>query len=257
MVLTWGPLYGTIADNLSDGERNFIAFLYFYHLVRGSHDDNTVSKDKIVVIDDPVSSMDSGVLFIVSTMVREMVGVCFNNAEYRDQEREVQGDYIKQIFILTHNVYFHREITYNYTSRFHCVSFYVVSKASNVSAIRHCVRQSQKTPTEQENFNPVQNSYAALWSEYREVDTTIPLMNVIRQILEYYFMQLCGYDGMNIRNRVLDKHRDKFIVPVENGEPDYTKWHLATAMLSYLGASPVGFSNGLTYVDGYVDIDRV
>ncbi len=246
---------GTIADNLSDGERNFIAFLYFYHLVRGSHDDKTVSKDKIVVIDDPVSSMDSGVLFIVSTMVREMVGVCFNNAEYRDQEREVHGDYIKQIFVLTHNVYFHREITYNYTSRFHCVSFYVVSKASNISAIRHCVRQSQKTPTEQENFNPVQNSYAALWSEYREVDTTIPLMNVIRQILEYYFMQLCGYDGMNIRNRVLDKHRDKFIVPVENGEPDYTKWHLATAMLSYLGASSVGFSDGLNYVDDCVDIE--
>lgn len=43
----------------------------------------------------------------------------------------------------------------------------------------------------------------------------------------------------------------------ENGEADYTKWHLSTAMLSYLGASPVGFSNGLTYVDGYVDIDRV
>lgn len=247
---------GTIADNLSDGERNFIAFLYFYHLVHGSHDDTTVSKDKIVVIDDPVSSMDSGVLFIVSTMVREMVGVCFNNVEYRDQEREVQGDYIKQIFVLTHNVYFHREITYNYASRFHCVSFYVVSKASNSSAIRLCVRQSQKAPTEQENFNPIQNSYAALWSEYREVDTTIPLMNVIRQILEYYFIQLCGYDGMDIRNRVLDKkHRDKFIVSVENGEPDYTKWHLATAMLSYIGASSVGFSDGLNYVDDCVDIE--
>lgn len=246
---------GTIAANLSDGERNFIAFLYFYHLVRGSHDDTTVSKDKIVVIDDPVSSMDSCVLFIVSTMVREMIGVCFNNAEYRDQEREVQGDYIKQIFVLTHNVYFHREITYNYASRFHCVSFYVISKASNCSAIRLCVRQSQKAPTEQENFNPVQNSYAALWSEYREVDTTIPLMNVIRQILEYYFMQLCGYDGMNIRKRVLDEHRDKFIVPVESGQPDYTKWHLATAMLSHIGASSVGFSDGLNYVDDCVDIE--
>ena len=73
----------------------------------------------------------------------------------------------------------------------------------------------------------------------------IKLMNVIRQILEYYFMQLCGYDGMNIRKRVLDEHRDKFIVPVESGQPDYTKWHLATAMLSHIGASSVGFSDGL------------
>jgi wobble nucleotide-excising tRNase len=74
-------------------------------------DDAEISKDKIAVIDDPVSSMDSSVLFIVSALVRELIGVCFNNAEYREHEREVQEDYIKQIFILTHNVYFHREIT--------------------------------------------------------------------------------------------------------------------------------------------------
>ncbi len=71
---------GQVAAGLSEGERNFIAFLYFYHLVRGSHTDADVSKDKIIVIDDPVSSMDSSVLFIVSTLVREMVGVCFNNS---------------------------------------------------------------------------------------------------------------------------------------------------------------------------------
>lgn len=246
---------GTVAEKLSEGERNFIAFLYFYHLVRGGHEDVEVGKDKIVVIDDPVSSMDSSVLFIVSALVREMVMVCFNNAEYREQEREVIGDYIKQIFILTHNVYFHREITYNQTSRFHCVSFYTVNKASNQSTIRLCTRQSQKVPTELENYNPVQNSYAALWGEYREVDTVIPVMNVIRRILEYYFMQLCGYDGVNIRKRVLDENKDKFIDPVENGQPDYTKYHLASAMLSYISANSVGFSDGLNYVDDCADID--
>ena len=246
---------GTVASNLSEGERNFIAFLYFYHLVRGAHVDTDVSKDKIVVIDDPVSSMDSCVLFIVSTLVREMVGVCFNNAEYRDHEREVPGDYIKQIFVLTHNVYFHREITYNLTSRYHCVSFFVVNKASNNSTVRLCVRQCLTKPTEQENFNPVQNSYAALWGEYREVDTANPLMNVIRRILEYYFMQLCGYDCVNIRKRVLEEHRDKFVVPIENGQPDYTKYHLATAMLSYISASSVGFSDGLNYVDDCTDVE--
>lgn len=243
-----------VADKLSEGERNFIAFLYFYHLVRGSHNDDDVSKDKIVVFDDPVSSMDSSVLFIVSTLVREMVEVCHNNADYLDNQ--VQGNYIKQIFILTHNVYFHREITYNQTSRYHCVSFYTVNKASNNSFIRLCTRQNQKIPTEQENFNPVQNSYAALWSEYREVNTAIPMLNVIRRILEYYFMQLCGYDCVNIRKCVLEENRDKFIEPVENGQPDdYTKYHLASAMLSYISANSVGFSDGLNYVDDCVDIN--
>ena len=244
---------GQVAEKLSEGERNFIAFLYFYHLVRGGHADTDVGKDKIIVIDDPVSSMDSSVLFIVSTLVREMIEVCHNNADYLDNQ--VEGDYIKQIFVLTHNVYFHREITYNQTHRYNCVSFYTVCKESNNSSVRLCTRQSQKVPTEQENFNPVQNSYAALWSEYREVDTAIPVLNVIRRILEYYFMQLCGYDGVTIRKRVLDENRGKFVETVDNGQPDYTKYHLAAAMLSYISASSVGFSDGLNYVDDCADIN--
>lgn len=85
-----------------------IAFLYFYHLVRGSFSDKEV-KDKIVVIDDPVSSMDSSALLIVSALVREMVEICLNNTDYLNQK--IEGNFIKQIFILTHNVYFHNEIT--------------------------------------------------------------------------------------------------------------------------------------------------
>lgn len=243
---------GQVATGLSEGERNFIAFLYFYHLVRGSHTDSDISKDKLVVIDDPVSSMDSCVLFIVSTLVREMVEVCHNNVDYLDNQ--VEGDYIKQIFVLTHNVYFHREITYNQTQRYKCVSFSIVNKVSNNSSVRLCVRPSQKIPTENENFNPVQNSYAALWSEYREVDTAIPVLNVIRRILEYYFMQLCGYDCVNIRKRVLEEHKDKFVETPTDGLPDYTKYHLATAMLSYINANSVGFSDGLNYVDDCTDI---
>lgn len=54
--------------------------------------------------------MDSGTLFIVSAIVREMIEVCYNNTDYRSQT--VPGDYMKQIFVLTHNVYFYREVTY-------------------------------------------------------------------------------------------------------------------------------------------------
>lgn len=245
---------GQVAIGLSEGELNFIAFLYFYHLVRGSHTDADVSKDKIVVIDDPVSSLDSSVLFIVSTLVREMVGVCYNNVEYREHEQEVVGDYIKQIFILTHNVFFHREITYNQTPRYKSVSFYVINKASNISTVRHCIQQSKNIPTEQENYNPVQNSYTALWSEYKEVDSTIPVMNVIRRILEYYFLQLCGYDGIDIRKKVLDENKEKFVITPAEGLPDYTKYHLASAMLSYINVNSTGLSDGLNYVDDFSDI---
>lgn len=72
---------GTVAEKLSEGERNFIAYLYYYHLVKGSLSSKAV-KDKIVAIDDPVSSMDSGALFIVSALVREIIEVCYNNIDY-------------------------------------------------------------------------------------------------------------------------------------------------------------------------------
>ena len=182
---------GTIAENLSEGERNFIAFLYFYHQIKGSESADGGQKEKIVVIDDPVSSMDSSALFIVSALVREMIEVCANNAIGGDP---VASDrYIKQIFILTHNAYFHREITYNRVRDYQFVNFYLITKVDNKSGIRICVKKNPDVLTEEINYNPVQNSYAALWEEYRDVTTPIPLMNVIRRILEYYFLQLCGY----------------------------------------------------------------
>lgn len=244
---------GTRAKKLSEGERNFIAFLYFYHLVRGSQRSDTV-KDKIVVIDDPVSSMDSGALFIVSALVREMVEVCFNNTDY--QGHVVEGDYIKQIFILTHNVYFHREITYHQVQRYRSVSFFIIRKSDNISSVTLCTRRSS-VPTQIENYNPVQNSYAALWDELKEVTSSITAMNVIRRILEYYFLQLCGYEGTDIRKEVLEKeeNRKRFIDQTESGQPDYTRYHLASSMLSYINNS-TGITDGLNYVEDCVDAEQ-
>lgn len=243
---------GSVATNLSEGERNFIAFLYFYHRVRGSHSSNEV-KDKIVVIDDPVSSMDSSALFIVSALVREMIEICYNNTDYLGQK--VQGDYIKQIFVLTHNVYFHREITYQQVSRYRSASFYIIHKTDNVSSIKLCSRQCPNIPTEKANYNPVQNSYAALWDEFKELKSPIPTLNVIRQILEYYFLQLCGYDGADLRKSILEENKEKFIVSVEGRNADMEKYHLASSMLTYI-SNPHGLSDGLNYVEDFNDIEQ-
>lgn len=245
---------GSIAHSLSEGECNFIAFLYFYHLVRGSDSDSEVTKDKIVVIDDPVSSMDSGALFIVSSLVREMIEVCHNNIDYEGDQ--VLSNYIKQIFILTHNAYFHNAITYDQVHRYKPVSFYLIEKQNNVSTTRLCVDQNPDTPAYKMNFNPVQNAYAALWSEYREVTSSTAILNVIRRILEHYFLQLCGYDGQDLIKRVLKDNRDKFICQITDDRPDCSQYHLATAMLSYLGAHSNHISDGLNYVEDCTDIDQ-
>lgn len=233
---------GTIADNLSEGEKNFIAFLYFYHMVQGSVSADGETREKIVVIDDPVSSMDSNALFIVSSIVRGMIGVCYNNTEYR--KPDVKGDYIKQIFILTHNAYFHNEITYKEVPHYRSTSFFVIRKSDNRSAIIPCVKAG-KTIGEKENYNPVQNSYAALWDElkklYEEENSSIAIKNVSRRILDQYFLQLCGFDGADIRRTVLETNKHRFVTE-EGGKPNYEKYHLASALLHYVG-SPSGIGD--------------
>jgi wobble nucleotide-excising tRNase len=246
---------GLVADKLSEGERNFIAFLYFYELVKGTLSSDGSILPKIVVIDDPVSSMDSSSLFIVSALVREMIEVCHNNVDYLTNTG--RGDYIKQIFVLTHNTYFHREITYNQVGRYSFVSFFLVQKISNISKIKLCTRQRADAPTQEENYNPVQNSYAALWSEYKEVASEIPLINVIRRILEYYFLQLCGYEGADLRNKILVENKDKFIVVKGDGTFDTSQYQVASSLLSYITSSEINvISDGLNYVSESVSVDQ-
>ena len=238
---------GSIADNLSEGEKNFIAFLYFYHLVYGSDSAEGETRDKIVVIDDPVSSMDSGSLFIVSTLVRQMIEICRNNADNR--YRAVDGNFIKQIFILTHNAYFHREITYSYVSKYEYVSYYLIRKLDSKSMVKLCDDVNPNIPTERMNVNPVKNSYAALWDEYKELKSAVPLMGVIRRILEYYFLQICGYESTSLRQIILIKGKADGKFKDADGNYDEEKFQLASAMLAYLNASSVCMSDGMDYVD--------
>lgn len=89
------------SKTLSEGEYTFISFLYFYHLCFGSHEGSGLFQNKILVIDDPISSLDSSVLFVVATLVKDIIAKC---------RKDEAG--IKQVVILTHNIHFHKEITY-------------------------------------------------------------------------------------------------------------------------------------------------
>lgn len=240
-----------VAEDLSEGEKNFIAFLYFLQKVFGNETDQGDVRDKIVVIDDPVSGMDSRTLFIVADQIRKMVEVCRNNVDNRNEM--VKGNFIKQIFILTHNAYFHREVTYPYADRYEFVSFYLVRKTDNKSSVRLCDKQDPDEPTSRVNINPVKNAYAALWEEYKEVSTVVPLMSAIRRILEYYFLQLCGYEGNKLRETILEENKDAFTHD-ENGNEDSTKYDLASTMLSYIDATEHGVDDGLSYVDEGMDV---
>lgn len=58
---------------LSEGEKSFITFLYFNYLVGGSFSSSGGTNDKVVVFDDPVSSLDADILFIVSNLIKKII----------------------------------------------------------------------------------------------------------------------------------------------------------------------------------------
>lgn len=246
---------GLPAHGLSEGERNFIAFLYFYHKVLGRETADSTFKDRIVVIDDPVSSMDSSSLFIVSSIVRELLSVCLNNGIAAKQEAP---RFIKQMFVLTHNAFFHKEVSYAKLKYYHSVNFYLVKKVGNVSTIDLCVRKDpfSEKPAVEHNYSPVHNSYAALWKEYKEVVSSTALLRVVRQILEYYFIQISGYEGQNLTERIL-KHEEVFIRTNTDGIENKDLLQSVDTLLRYVGSDLHGFNDGLDYIDGTTNVETI
>ncbi|GAA7072402.1 AAA family ATPase [Helicobacter pylori] len=131
-----------VGETLSEGEVTFITFLYYYHLAKGSLKENDISKNKVLVIDDPISSLDSNILFIVSALVKDLM-----------KETMKEKTNIKQIIILTHNTYFYKEITLEYDLKRYQrkYSFWIIKKDNNVSKIKGYKE------------NPIKNSYELLW----------------------------------------------------------------------------------------------
>ena len=225
-----------VAKGLSEGERHFIAFLYFYHMVVGSQSDDGRTVKKIVVIDDPVSSMDSSSMFTVASLVRDLIAICHNN--YRMTEHGSQNDHIKQFFCLTHNPFFFKEVSYNRVSENECVGIYELKKReSNQSYIIECTRPDDRVGGGKVNFSPVKNTYDSLWEEYRTATDSIALINVTRRIMEYYYLQICGYSSGDLRTDLLEKNRHRF-------ETDY---NVAAAMLAVLNIGARGFNDGLYF----------
>lgn len=242
---------GSVAENLSEGEKNILAFLYFYYLVQGSPSPAADPREKIIVIDDPVSSMDSNSLFVVSSLVRSMIGNCLANSDSRIPAAESND--IKQIFVLTHNAFFYREVTYDYVKNYEHVSFYLIRKRDNCSYVKLFREADPNCPAQMRNVNPVKSSYAALWEEYYECRRPIPLINVARKILEYYFLQLCGYNGAELRKAVLVSGRAAFVD--RSGYEDRDQLDLAQSMLAFISPGRIGFNDGLHYVEESADPD--
>lgn len=166
-----------VGRTLSEGEKGFITFLYFFNRIRGSMSQSGINSDRIVVFDDPVSSFDSDVLFVVSSLIRSMI------------DEACRGDgQVKQVIVLTHNIYFHKEVSFDHKrARQAKETFWIVRKDEDVSTLRGFER------------NPIRTSYQLLWDEVRNPEPRVAtIQNTLRRILENYFTILGGVDRDDI-----------------------------------------------------------
>ncbi|MGV0385122.1 AAA family ATPase [Corynebacterium tuberculostearicum] len=171
---------GTAIDplTLSEGERTFITFLYYYQSlssVRGKDE----TEDLIAIIDDPISSLDYSIMFVVSSLIRALL------QEVRDKAHPR----VKQAIILTHNPRFHNEVAFRLDQ----------GRKENVSFFR--IKKLAPSPNKIQRFgslNPVRTAYQELWKAVadleggKDIDTPGWLPNTLRRILESYFMTLGG-----------------------------------------------------------------
>ena len=173
---------------LSEGEKTLVTFLYFYHLLKGSDLESGVTNDRVVVVDDPVSSLDSDSLFIVSSLIKGLF----------EDVRTGRG-FIRQVFVLTHNVYFHKEVTFNskrVRDAMNEETFWVVRKPTHVSKVKKY------------SSNPIKTSYELLWSEVRDPNRSeLTIQNTLRRILESYFKILGGIDPDEIADMFEGKEK--------------------------------------------------
>ena len=173
-------------ETLSEGEITFITFLYFMQLVRGGTKPENASENKVVVIDDPISSLDSTILFVVSSLIKEEIKKLKNGKGI-----------VKQIIILTHNIYFHKEVSYidGRTNKNNDTFYWIVRKIDNKSHIQ-CY----------EKDNPIRGSYELLWDELKHADSLsiITIQNIMRRIYETYFKILGKYKDDDILEKITD-----------------------------------------------------
>lgn len=163
--------------SLSEGERTFLTFLYFYHGLSQVPSDNETQRI-CVIIDDPISSLDGDIMFVVSALTRDLVA----------KVKEKKHDRVDQVILMTHSTRFYSEVTYAHkTENSKQYKYYRIRKlAPKPNQIEDCGE-----------INPIRTSYQELWDQvaYAKKDESMKhlwLPNVMRRIIESYFATLGG-----------------------------------------------------------------
>jgi wobble nucleotide-excising tRNase len=156
-----------VKDTLSEGESMVVSFLLFLQLLEC---DRKCGK-KVVVIDDPIGSLDYAAIELVSSLTNELI----------KKARTGEGG-IEQVFVLTHNASYQKSLNVNMPRN--NTHYWKLTKKKGVSRL-----------TAFEKVNPVRGDYHELWSLLREgSDSRITLPMIMRRIIEIYFLEYGRFD---------------------------------------------------------------
>lgn len=182
-----------IFESLSEGEKMIISFLYFIEECRGKDDSKTTDKKKIVVIDDPISSLSHIYVFNIGTLIKsEFFG---------------SSKFYEQIFVLTHNLYFFYELAKSpyrdikrlkeeeqekeYKKEFNLFRIIKSTSGSSITTMK---------------YSEIQNDYQMYWSVVNDKNSKPALIaNCMRNIIDYFF----GFIDNNALSEVFQKKEFK------------------------------------------------
>lgn len=148
--------------SLSEGEKMIISFLYFIELCRGKKEATETGKKKVVVIDDPISSLSHIYIFNVGRLI--------HNEFLRSEKYE-------QVFLLTHSLYFFYEMTDTNKER--------RKEQQKLFRLRKNVTGSEILVM---SYEEIQNDYHSYWFIIKDAKQPAALIaNCMRNIIEYFF----------------------------------------------------------------------
>jgi wobble nucleotide-excising tRNase len=163
---------------------------------------------------------------VVSTLIKKII----------DDVKKGIGN-IKQVIILTHNVYFHKEVSFingRDTGIRSDTHFWILRKNNKISEFY---------PHE---TNPIKTSYELLWQELKdkEKSSNITLQNTMRRIIENYFKILGNFSD------------EKLIEKFEH----YEEQVICSSLISWINDGSHSVSDDLfieaqdDIIDKYIDV---
>ena len=187
-------------NDLSTGERNFLALAYFLLSLNTKEEGRQFSEDGIVVIDDPVSSLDSDSLFYVYSILLGEIEVNTN----------------RQYFILTHNLDFFGHLL----ERFRELNkFYQITLNNSGASISKL----------QDNLSNYNSDYRYAISKLKEIKDSSDIndkifaANLLRRVLETFLHFKYGQGDLRGKIEKVYVKYEKIILDLDSVSDQYKK----------------------------------